>query len=90
VHFGILRSIISDKDTIFLNASYITLWEKMNTKLKRSTTFQPQIDGQIEVVNKNLVQLVRGYNQNHTKTLDENFIYMQHSCNRATYNFIGK
>jgi hypothetical protein len=55
VHFGIPRSIISDKDTIFLNAFWTTLWEKMDTKLKMYTTFHPQIDGKTEVVNMNLV-----------------------------------
>ena len=41
VHFGILRSIILDKDTRFISELWTTLWEKMDTKLKRSTTFQP-------------------------------------------------
>ena len=45
MHFGIPRSIISYKDTKFLSASWTTLWEKMNTKLKRSTTSHPQTNG---------------------------------------------
>lgn len=59
VHFWIPSSIISERDTIFLNALLTTLWEKINTKLKRSTTFQPQTNGQIKVVNRALVRFLR-------------------------------
>jgi hypothetical protein len=45
VHFEIPRSIISDRDTCFLSAFRTTLWENMETKLKRSTTFHPQKNG---------------------------------------------
>jgi hypothetical protein len=68
VNFEIPRRIISDKDTIFLSAFWTTSWEKMDTKLKRSIIFHPQIDGQTKVVNRNLVQLSRSYNQKHLKT----------------------
>jgi len=39
VYFEIPRSIISDRDIIFLNAFWTTLQKKMDMKLKRSTTF---------------------------------------------------
>jgi hypothetical protein len=66
------------------------MWEKMNIELKRSTTFHPQTDGYMKVVNMILVQLLRGYNQKHPKTWDENLIYIQHSCNRAVHTSTGK
>jgi len=78
VHFGIPRSIISYRDTIFFSSFWTTLWENMDTKLKRYTTFHPQIDGKTEVVNETLVQLLRGYNQNHFKSEDETMIRIQH------------
>jgi hypothetical protein len=39
VHFGMPRSIILDKDTRFINAFWTTLWERMDSKLKRYTQF---------------------------------------------------
>jgi hypothetical protein len=41
VCFGIPRSIISYRDTIFLNTFWTTSWDNIDTKLKRSTTFHP-------------------------------------------------
>jgi hypothetical protein len=55
----------------------------MDTKLKRSTTFHTQTCGKTKVVNMNLVQLLRGYNENHQKTWDENFISIKNSYNRS-------
>jgi hypothetical protein len=90
VHFGIPRSIISNMDTRFLSAFWTTLWVKMDTRLNRSTTFHPQIDGHKKVVNKTLAQLLRGYNQKHQKTWDENIIYTQHSYNISFHTYTSK
>ena len=57
-------------------------------KLNRST--YPQTDGQTEIVNGTLVKLLRGYNQNHPKTRDQNLVYIQHSYNRATHTSTRK
>jgi hypothetical protein len=62
----------------------------MDTKLRRSTTFHPHTDGPTKVVNRTLVQLLRGYNQKHSKTWDENLIYIQHSYNREVPVSTGK
>jgi hypothetical protein len=90
VHFGITRRIISDKDTGFISTFWTTLWEKMNNKLNISTTFHPQTNVNIEVVNRTLVKLLRGYNQKHPNTWDENMICIQHSYNRAVHTSTSK
>jgi hypothetical protein len=58
----------------------------MDTKLKYSTAFHPQIDGQTEVINRMLVQLLRGYNSRHPNIWDEKIVYIQHYYNRALHS----
>jgi hypothetical protein len=52
--------------------------------------FHPQTNGQTTVVNRTLVQLLRGCKQKHPNAWDENLIYIQHSYNRAIHTSTGK
>jgi hypothetical protein len=52
VHFGIPQTIVSDQDSRFLITFWSSLWSLLDTKLTKSMTFHPQIDGQTEVVNE--------------------------------------
>ena len=51
---GLPSTIVSDRDVKFVNYFWKTLWKLFGTTLKLSSTFHPQIDGQIEVVNCSL------------------------------------
>ena len=90
VHCGLPNSIISDRDSRFLGKFWICLCEKMDTRLKRSTSFHPQMAGKIEVMNKIVVQLLRGCCGKHTKSWDEHLEYIQYSYNKAIYSSINK
>lgn len=50
--YGVLKSIVSDNDVKFVNYFWKTLSKMMGTKLKFSSTYHLQIDGQTEVVNR--------------------------------------
>lgn len=58
----------------------------MDTKLKKSTTFHPQIDGQTEVVNRTMIHLLRGYCSKHPKLWDVHLHYIHYAYNQAKHS----
>lgn len=86
MHFGFPTSIVSDRDSHFVGNFCSILWGLMDTKLKKSTTFHPQTDGQAEVVNWRVICLLRGYYNKHPKLWDQHFHYIQHAYNRTKHS----
>jgi hypothetical protein len=70
LHFEIPQTIISDRDSRFLNIFWSSLWSLLNTKLTKSTTFHPKTDGQTEVVNQMIVHILHMYNSKHPRRRD--------------------
>jgi hypothetical protein len=86
VHYGLPTSIVSDRDSRFVGNFWSNLWKMMDTKLKKSTAFHPQTDGQTEVVNRTIVHLLRGYCSKHPKFWDEHLHYIQRAYNWAKHS----
>jgi len=55
---GLPRSIVSDRDTKFVGHVWRNLWKRLGTKLFFSSSYHPQIDGYIELVNMSLGNLL--------------------------------
>ena len=68
---GLPRSIVSDRDTKFLGHFCRTLWKKLGTNLRFSSAYHPQTNGQIEVVNKSLGNLLRSLVGEHPNQWDQ-------------------
>jgi hypothetical protein len=86
VHFGLPKSIISDRNSRFIGNFWSSLWALMDTTLKKSTDFHPQIDGQTKLVNRTVVHILCGYCSKHPKLWDENLHYIHHAYNRAKFS----
>ena len=55
------KNIISGRDPKFTSCFWRVLWKKLGPKLKMSTAFRPQINGQTERVNLVLQEYLRNY-----------------------------
>jgi hypothetical protein len=67
---GLPRSIVSDRDTKFVGNFWRTLWKKLGTSLSFSSVYHPQMDGQTEVMNKSLGDLLRSLVTEHHSQWD--------------------
>jgi hypothetical protein len=78
VNFCLSWTIILDMNNMFLSTIWFILWYLMDTKLTKLTAFHPQIDGQIEVVNRMIVHILRMYNSSHLSAWDESLTYVRY------------
>ena len=86
---GVPRTIVSDRDAKFLSHFWRVLWSKLGTKLLYSTTCHPQTDGQTEVVNRTLSQLLRVCLLKNLKSWEESLSFIEFAYNRQVHKTTG-
>eukprot|EP00253_Pinus_taeda_P021142 PITA_21142 len=83
-HFGIDKTVAQvqhfyfwpklqrdvQRDVKFTGHFWRTLWKKLNTQLQFSSAYHPQTDGQTEVVNRSLGNLLRSLTGENSRTWD--------------------
>jgi hypothetical protein len=84
------KSIVSDRDTKFIGHFWRTLWKKLGNNLMFSSVYHPQMDGQKEVVNRSLGDLLRSLVTEHHNQWDSIFPKEEFAYNDSVIRSIGK
>ena len=86
---GIPSSIISDRDAKFTSDFWTDFWSVFDTKLKLSTAYHPQTDGQTERVNRVLEEVLRAYCWRDVSSWDTHLAEAAFAYNNATHESTG-
>ncbi|KAH0746266.1 hypothetical protein KY285_007923 [Solanum tuberosum] len=83
---GIPRSILSDRDVIFLSAFWQELFRFSQTRLRMGTSYHPQSDGQTEVVNRCLESYLRCFVMEQPHTWSQYLPWAEFSFNTSFHS----
>ena len=87
---GIPKTITSDYDSKFISHFWRTLWRKLGTCLQFSSSHHPQMDGQTEVVNRSLGNLLRSFVGENKRQWDFTLSQAEFAYNQSKNRSTGK
>ena len=88
-HHGLPTKIISDRDSIFLSKFWKTLFSLLGVKIAPSTAYHPQTDGQTEIVNRKIEEMIRAFVNYKKNNWDEHLVEFEVAYNSAVHSTTG-
>ncbi|MCO5611908.1 hypothetical protein L7F22_066167 [Adiantum nelumboides] len=89
-YHGMPQSIVSDRDPRMTSLFWKALFENMGTTLKFSSSFHPQTDGQSEVANSIVLDLLKYYVSEHKATWEHYLPLVEYAYNNTVHTSTSK
>lgn len=83
---GLPRTIISDRDPIFMSKFWQSLFDLVQVKLSPSSAYHPETDGQTEIVNRKIEEMLRCFVDSAQSNWDELLIDAEVAYNSAPHS----
>ena len=85
-HHGLPSKIISDRDSLFMSKFWKELFRSLGAKLAPSTAYHPQTDGQSEIVNRKVEEMIRAFANYKKDNWDEHIVDFEVAYNSAVHS----
>ena len=87
---GMPKSLVSDRDPLFISRFWQELFKLNGTKLRMSSSYHPQSDGQTEVINRVIEQFLRAFVHTKPATWGKFLMWAEWSYNTSIHSGTGK
>lgn len=82
-HHGLPADVVCDRDRIFFSNFWQSLTEILKVKIKASSAYHPQTDGQTEIMNKKIEEILRNFVNHHQGDWDLFLVAAEVAYNRS-------
>ncbi|MCO5592033.1 hypothetical protein L7F22_046027 [Adiantum nelumboides] len=87
---GMPETIVSDRDPRFTSLFWKAIWENIDTRLQFSSSFHPQTDGQSEIANSVVLDLLKSYISNQKTQWERYLPLVEFAYNNTIHSSTGK
>ncbi|MCO5579392.1 hypothetical protein L7F22_033247 [Adiantum nelumboides] len=87
---GMAETIVSDRDSKFTRLFWKAIWENIGTRLQFSSSFHPQTDGQSEIANSVVLDLLKSYISDQKTQWERYLPLVELAYNNTIHSSTGK